>query len=134
MVYAKINESGEVLQFPYRLKPNEERNIPSDVVKVDTTTNRLTGLKWYEGMWYDQVNKVGDTYQVTYTKGPKKYSSDDEKKQVLTTLVAEAKVKNSSELQKNNITQEQHDQNLVILNSIDVDDVDTYDLYNTIVL
>jgi len=134
MIYAKIDESGEVLQFPYRLKPNEERNIPGDVVKVDTITNKLTGLKWYEGMWHDQINRVGDTYQVTYKKGLKKYSSTEEKKQVLKTLVADAKVKNTTELQKANITQEQHDNNLAILNSVDVEDESTYDLYNTITL
>jgi hypothetical protein len=97
MIYAKIDESGQVVQFPYRLKPNEERNLPTDAVEVDTTTNRLTELKWYEGMWYDQINKVGDTYQVTYKKGLKKYSSDQEKKKVLAILVKDAKTKNASE-------------------------------------
>jgi hypothetical protein len=134
MIYAKINEAGEVLQFPYRLRPNEERNIPADVVRVDTTTNKLSGLKWYEGMWYDQVVRVGDAYQVTYTKGLKKYSSEQEKKQVLTTLIADAKMKNTTALQNDNITQEQHDSNVTILNSINVDDETTYDLYNTITL
>ena len=134
MIYAKIDESGQVVQFPYRLKKNEERNLPTDVVEVDTTTNKLTELKWYEGMWYDQINKVGDTYQVTYKKGLKKYSSDQEKKQVLAILVKDAKTKNASELQKSNITQEQHDSNLAILNSVDVNDESTYDLYNTITL
>lgn len=134
MSYAKINEAGEVVQFPHRLGPNEERNIPADVVKVDTTTNKLSGLKWYEGMWYDQVIKVGGAYQVTYTKGLKKYSSDQEKKQVLLLLVADAKTKNAASLQNGNITQEQHDTNLAILNAVDVNDDSTYDLYNTITL
>lgn len=134
MVYAKIDSSGNVVQFPYRLKPLEERNIPSDVVKVDTNTNKLTGLKWYEGMWFDEVIKVGDSYQVTYVKGNKKYSSPEEKKAVLRTLVADAKVTSKSRLDSGAITADQHQINLSILDSIDVDDESTYDLYNTIVL
>jgi hypothetical protein len=134
MVYAKIDESGEVLQFPYRLKPNEERNVPSDVVKVDTKTNRLTGLKWYEGMWYDQVIRVGDTYQVTYKKDLKKYSSDEEKKQTLRILVSQARVDSQNSLSAGKIDSAQHDANIAILDSINVDDETTYDLYNNIVL
>jgi hypothetical protein len=134
MTYAKIDSNGDVIQFPYRLNPREERNIPSDVVKVDTTTNKLTGLKWYEGMWYDEVIRVGNTYQVTYTKGLKRYSSNQEKVQVLSSLIANAREKNTSQLQNGNISQEQHDTNAAILNSVVLNDESTYDLFNTIVL
>jgi hypothetical protein len=131
MFYAKIDSSGQVTKFPYRLTRDEENNIPADVVEVDTRTNRIPDLKWYEGMWYDQVIKVGGTYQVTYTKGLKKYSTDQDKKQTLSILVRDALLKNTSELQNGNITEETYQSNIAILNSIDIDDETTYDLYNT---
>jgi hypothetical protein len=130
-VYVKVDEQGNVLEFPYRFQ--DLRKVPEDAVKCDTVSQRLP-TKWYEGLWYDRVEKEGDNYVVYYTIGPKKYSSLDEKKQTLTILVAQAKIDSERNLSLDKITQEQHDENIQILNSIDVNDDATYDSFDTITL
>ena len=131
MVYVKVDEQGNVLEFPYRFQ--DLRKVPEDAVKCDTSSQKPT-VKWYEGLWYDRVEKEGDNYVVYYTIGPKKYSSLDEKKQTLTILVAQAKIDSERNLLLDKITQEQHYENIQILNSIDVNDDATYDSFDTITL
>jgi hypothetical protein len=131
MVYVKVDEQGNVLEFPYRFR--DLRKVPEDAVKCDTVSQKPT-VKWYEGLWYDRVEKEGDKYVVYYTIGLKKYSSVDEKKKTLAVLIAQAKVDSAANLSSGKITQEQHDDNMKILDDINVDDETTYDSFDTIKL
>jgi hypothetical protein len=130
-VYAKVDQEGNVLEFPYRFR--DLRKVPEDAVKCDTVSQKPK-VKWYEGLWYDRVEKEGDNYVVYYTVGLKKYASDMEKKQVLTTLIAQARIDLQAALDSGKITKKQYDSNIKILNSINVDDETTYDNYDNITL
>jgi hypothetical protein len=131
MVYAKVDEQGNVLEFPYRFR--DFRKVPDDAVKCDTQSQKPT-VKWYEGLWHDRVEKEGEQYVVYYTVGLKKYSSVDEKKQTLRILVSQARVDSQNSLSAGKIDSAQHDANIAILDAINVDDETTYDSYNDIVL
>lgn len=131
-VYVKIDENGEVVEFPYR--DIDFMNTPEDAVLVDTQTNKPTDLKWYEGIWYDELLKVDGTYQVTFARGMKKYSSEEEKKSTLSILVADAQQENMFKFNRGVIKTEIYESNKQILDSINIDDESTYDLYNTIEL
>lgn len=130
-VYVKVDGQGNVLEFPYRIR--DIRNIPEDAVKCDTVSQKPK-VKWYQGLWYDRVEKDGDNYVVYYTIGLKKYSSEQEKKQVLTTLIAQSTIDSQRSLNSGRITQEQYDNNMSILASVDVNDESTYDNYDNLIL
>lgn len=132
--YAKIDENGDVIEFPYRLiienpiAPNEDE-IPEDAVLVDTLTNRPTGLMWYQGAWFDTVERDGDNYVVTYTTGEKRWANDEEKKKTLETLIRMAKM-DINKLQD----EDAKASNLAVLDTIDVNDTSTYDNYHNLTL
>jgi hypothetical protein len=130
-VYVKVDGQGNVLEFPYRIR--DIRNIPEDAVKCDTVSQKPK-VKWYQGLWYDRVEKDGDNYVVYYTIGLKKYSSEQEKKQVLTTLIAQSTIDSQRSLNSGRITQEQYDNNMSILASVDLNDESTYDNYDNLIL
>ena len=131
MVYAKVDEQGNVLEFPYRFR--DLRKVPDYAVECDIQSQKPT-VKWYEGLGHDRVEKEGDQYVVYYTVGLKKYSSDAEKKQTLCVLVSQARVDSQNNLAAGKIDSTQHEANIAILDAINVDDETTYDSYNDIVL
>ena len=79
MMYAKINEDGSVAEFPYRsreldrFRPNQE--LPTDVVEVDTHTNKPT-LKWDQKVSIDSVVQEGDKYVATYHAPEPKFADE----------------------------------------------------------
>lgn len=130
-VYVKVDANGNVLEFPYRFR--DIRKVPDDAVKCDTISQKPK-VKWYEGLWHDRVEREGDKYVVYYKIGLKKYGSVDEKKQALTFLIAQSRIDSKTALDSGKITQKQHDINIEILNSVDVNNEKTYDNYDNIKL
>ncbi len=129
-VFAKIDENGDVLEFPYRVL--DMRRMPADAVLCNSQVKKPTNVKWYEGLWYERVEREGDEYVVYYIKKPKKFFSEDEKKNTLKTLIAQAINDSERALSEQKITFEQHNANLEVLHTIDVDDESTYDNYHNI--
>lgn len=131
-VYAKIDAEGNVIEFPYRelTKPalqGRNSEVPEDAVEVDTTSRKPTGLKWYQGIWYDQVEREGDSYVLEYTVAEKKWSTPEEKKNTLATLIRMAKTKIDTLTDK-----EAKEANLAVLETINVNDETTYDNYHNL--
>lgn len=81
-MYAKINlTDGSVIQFPY-MDPSLNRpdaTITEDVVEVDTTTNKPS-LSWDQISLISSVDKVGDSYVVSFTVGDRYKTSEDKLK------------------------------------------------------
>lgn len=132
MIYVKVDGEGNVLEFPYHFGPRV-LEVPDDARPVDTSSQKIP-TKWYESLWYDYVERQGDNYVVHYTKGLKKYANDAEKKNTLSILIRDANIKNAELLKDGIIEQSVFDSNKQILDSINVDDESTYDLYDTISL
>ena len=125
--YAKVDSEGNVIQFPYREAMNLRpiQTLPEDAVEVDTRSQKPQNLKWYEGIWYDRVERQGSNYVVFYRKGEKKWSSPDDKKNTLRTLVKMARM-DVDKLEDDNEKKSKH----AILDSIDPEDPNTYDDYH----
>lgn len=130
MVYVRVDNDGNVLEFPYRLNPRQI-TAPDDARPVDIESQKLP-TKWYEALWYDRVEKQGDNYVLYYTKGHKKYANDAEKKSTLSILIRDANIKNTEFLKDGVIEQSVFDSNKQILDSIDINDESTYDLFDTL--
>ena len=77
MVYAKINDQGEVLEFPYLPAENPFIAVSDSMVEVDVTTNK-PDVSWDEVYYYDQVLVSGDSYVATFTTSSR-YSTDEER-------------------------------------------------------
>lgn len=84
MVYAKINDQGEVLEFPCLPAENPHIAVPDNVVEVDVTTNK-PDVSWDEVYYYDQVVVSGDSYVATFTTSYR-YSADEERLKGITSL------------------------------------------------
>lgn len=65
MMYAKIDEKGNVIEFPYRF--DDSTGIPTDAVEVDT--NQLKpAIKWDQKLLYDNIQKTPENkYLLSYT-------------------------------------------------------------------
>ena len=128
-IYVKVDDQGNVIEFPYRqamnLRPHQ--SLPADAVKVDTTSKKPTNVKWYEGLWFDRVEKEGDSYVLYYRKDEKKWSSPDVKKETLRTLIRMARL-DIDKLQDDN----EKLKKLAVLDSIDVENPVTYDNYHNL--
>lgn len=131
--YAKVDAQGDVVEFPYSDLMREinrrarDTVIPEDAVEVDMTSRKPTGLKWYQGMWYDQVQREGDAYVLTYRVAEKKWSTPEEKRNNLATLIRMAQ----QEIDKLTDT-EAKEANLAVLDTINVNDETTYDNYHNL--
>lgn len=127
--YAKVDSNGNVVEFPYRqlvrLMPGA--TIPEDAVEVDTETQKPTDLKWYEAVWYNEIARTGDTYVASYTRGEKKWASVEEKKKTLSNLIEMAK-------QRIKLLQDANKKAtaLAVLDTINVEDEQTYDNYHNL--
>jgi hypothetical protein len=130
MIYAKIDENGNVLEFPYRIE--RLREVPSDAVEVDSQSQKPS-TKWYQGLWYDRVEKEGDKYVLYYTIGNKKYQSDQHKKETLSLLLKQAQENNQKALNASKITEEVYQNNISIIESVNVNDESTYDNFDGLV-
>lgn len=83
MVYAKVDEQGTVLDFPYRF---DERlgTVPDDAVEVDVTTN-LPSVSWDQVYDYVGVEKNGTEYMATFSVRDR-YTNAADKLKGITTL------------------------------------------------
>ena len=70
MIYAKIDDQGNVLEFPYNFERTMEfmqtREVPADAVEVDIASNRPS-VAWDEVYDIDEVIIEGDAYVATFT-------------------------------------------------------------------
>ena len=84
MVYAKINDQGEVLEFPYLPAGNPFIAVSDSMVEVDVTTNK-PDVSWDEVYHYDQVVISGDSYIATFITSSR-YSTDEKRLKGITSL------------------------------------------------
>jgi hypothetical protein len=130
MIYAKIDENGNILEFPYRIE--RIREVPSDAVEVNRNSKRIP-TKWYQSLWYDRVEKENDEYVLYYRVGEKLYRSPEHKKECLTLLLKQARENNEKALQSSKITEEVYQNNISIIESVNVNDESTYDNFDGLV-
>ena len=88
MIYAKIDEQGNVLEFPYDFERTVEfmqnREVPTDAVEVDIETNR-PDVSWDEVYNYADVEVVDGAYVATFTTRDR-YATTEDKLKGITTL------------------------------------------------
>jgi len=153
MIYAKIDENGDVIEFPYndrRLRRNEE--LLENIVEVDAQTNKPT-VKWDQKIYHDRVERMGDgTYVLHYQNPVPKFDSPEKRSENITALKkqkeslnqrlfnARMKTLNESnptledeayEIQYENINT-LYQNNVDILAQIDLTDESTWDLIDSI--
>ena len=97
MVYAKIDEQGNVLEFPYRIDEivritNQE--LPTDVIEVDSETLK-PNANWDEKLLYDNLVNNSGVYQLSYTVS-NKFDTTEQKKKAITGLVSQYKKQNKA--------------------------------------
>jgi len=97
MVYAKIDEQGNVLEFPYRI--NEIARItnqvlPTDVIEVDSETLK-PNTSWNEKLLYDNLVNNSGVYQLSYTVS-NRFDTTEQKKKAITGLVSQYKKQNKA--------------------------------------
>ena len=101
MIYAKIDEQGNVLEFPYIIEVIQD--IPADAVEVDTTTLRPP-ITWNQKLMYDSVIKNEDnTYTLSYTTGVR-FSTFEDKQKYMKVAVEQNKKQNEKTF-KNKVAQ-----------------------------
>lgn len=88
MIYAKIDDQGNVLEFPYDFERTIEfmqtREVPTDAVEVDIVSNR-PNVAWDEVYDINEVIIEGDAYVATFTTRDR-FTNDDDKLKGITTL------------------------------------------------
>ena len=78
MRYAKVNEEGTVIEFPYYVERSSD--VPEDAVEVDTASLK-PAVTWNIKLMYDEVIKNDDgTYVLKYTEEPKFNTLEDKQK------------------------------------------------------
>jgi len=102
MMYAKINEEGNVVEFPYRdlSRPDflPEQELPADAVEVDTETNRPQDA-WDKKLFYDNVEKMGDKYVLNY-RIEERFSTHEDKVNRFKDMVEKKRIENDDWLEK----------------------------------
>lgn len=89
MIYAKLDDQGNVTEFPYRdrsverLSPNDD--LPEGVVRVDIETNR-PNVTWEQIYHFDTVTKTGDNYIASFTVSDR-FKNDEDKLRGIKDLV-----------------------------------------------
>ena len=102
MMYAKIDSQGNAVEFPYRelsmpdFRPEQE--IPADAVEVDTQTNRPAD-EWDKKLFYDNVEKIGDTYILNY-RIEERFSNPEDRVNRFRQLVTEKRARNERWLEE----------------------------------
>ena len=88
MIYAKIDDQGNVLEFPYDFERTVEfmqtREVPADAVEVDVETNR-PDVSWDEVYNYADTEVVDGAYIATFTTRDR-YATAEDKLKGITTL------------------------------------------------
>jgi hypothetical protein len=78
MIYGKIDENGDIIEYPYRLDPLQRNNLPADAVEVDVDTNR-PAVNWDQKVIFESVERVGDNYLAVYGTPVDKFNTPEEK-------------------------------------------------------
>lgn len=88
MIYAKIDDQGNVLEFPYDFEATPEfmqnREVPTDAVEVDVEANK-PDVSWDEVYNYADVEVVDGAYVATFTTRDR-YTTAEDKLKGITTL------------------------------------------------
>lgn len=86
-MYAKIDDKGNIIQFPYReldiLSMNG--NLPPDAVEVDTEKNKPQ-VSWDKILFYDDIENIGGSYILNY-RISERFSDYDSKKLYISNLI-----------------------------------------------
>jgi hypothetical protein len=84
-MYAKIDENGNVIEFPLSpFLPKIDINS-SDIVEVDTEANKPHST-WNTNLYYDGIENIDGRYVLKY-KTSERYSDFDSKKKAIEELV-----------------------------------------------
>jgi len=105
MLYAKIDEDGNVAQFPYRLDLSKiiTEDAPEDAVEVDVSSLRPE-TSWNQRLLYNEVVKnIDGTYALSYTKEAK-FSAFEDKQKWIKIAIGQNK-KQNEKIFKNKVTQ-----------------------------
>ncbi len=124
-MYAKIDDLGNVIEFPFK---DISRNVVNkNIVEVDDITYKPSNLKWYQAAWYDVVEKIEEKYFIKYRIENKKFNDDEEKKQCFSYHIEMYRGKNKKRYEEQEITLEQYESNNVILDNINLNEEKCYD-------
>ena len=97
MVYAKIDEQGNVLEFPYRIDEIvriTNQVLPTDVIEVDSETLK-PNTSWNEKLLYDNLVNNSGVYQLSYTVS-NRFDTTEQKKKAIAVLVSQHKKQNKA--------------------------------------
>jgi len=97
MVYAKIDEQGNVLEFPYRIDEIvriTNQVLPTDVIEVDSETLK-PNTSWNEKLLYDNLVNNNGVYQLSYTVS-NRFDTTEQKKKAIAVLVSQHKKQNKA--------------------------------------
>jgi len=97
MIYAKIDEQGNVLEFPYRIDEIvriTNQVLPTDVIEVDSETLK-PNTSWNEKLLYDNLVNNNGVYQLSYTVS-NRFDTTEQKKKAIAVLVSQHKKQNKA--------------------------------------
>jgi len=97
MIYAKIDEQGNVLEFPYRIDEIARitnQVLPTDVIEVDSETLK-PNTSWNEKLLYDNLVNNNGVYQLSYTVS-NRFDTTEQKKKAIAVLVSQHKKQNKA--------------------------------------
>lgn len=97
MIYAKVNEQNEIIEFPYRLgstimRIQNQTKIPQDAVPVNTEANKPV-ITWDKTLFYDGVENVNGEFLAKY-RVEERYDNQEEKVEELKKLAKKAEKRN----------------------------------------
>lgn len=88
MIYAKIDDQGNVVEFPYNFDSSVEfrqtKEVPADAVEVDVETNK-PDVSWDEVYDYDGTEVVNGAYVASFIVRSR-YSTDEDMLKGINTL------------------------------------------------
>jgi len=97
MIYAKIDEQGNVLEFPYRIDEIvriTNQVLPTDVIEVDSETLK-PNTSWNEKLLYDNLVNNNGVYQLSYAVS-NRFDTTEQKKKAIAVLVSQHKKQNKA--------------------------------------
>lgn len=97
MIYAKIDEQGNVTEFPYRVDPIKSitnQELPADVVEVDSETLKPS-TSWDQKLICNNLVNNNGVYQLSYTI-LNRFDNLEQKKKAIAGLFSQHKKQNKA--------------------------------------
>jgi len=96
-MYAKIDNQGAVIEFPYRINRLEftvNQALPTNIIEVDTETFKPSA-KWDQKLLYGNLANNNGVYQLSYTVSAR-FDTIEQKKKAITSLLLQYKKQNKA--------------------------------------